>query len=159
MCFTDCCRDLCSGVCAFMKGDTPCCCCLPPFATDTNSAHTHNRSHTHNAHTDIRTRACTSPSAPVSSHRCDHRVLKSTLPPKYEHVLYTRPSEVQMKLYNHAQEQAQTHNKSGTGLNPIVAFSTFTKIWNHPDIFHDFTRSSKEGAVSAATSTYPCLVS
>ena len=60
--------------------------------------------------------------------RCDHRILKSTLPPKYEHVLYTRPSEVQLKLYNHAQEQAAKHNKTGNGINPIVAFSTFTKI-------------------------------
>ena len=85
------------------------------------------------------------------SHRCDHSILKSTLPPKYEHVLYTRPSEVQMKLYNYAQEQAQTHNKTGAGLNPIVAFSTFTKIWNHPDIFHQFTRGSKETAVRTPT--------
>ena len=97
-------------------------------------------------------------SLPLNPLRCDHSVLKSSLPPKYEHVLYTRPSEVQMKLYNHAQEQAQTNNKNGTGINPIVAFSTFTKIWNHPDIFHQFTRDSKEAAVRAPPTLHPHLV-
>ena len=121
-------------------------------------ARTHTQAHTHaHTHTHARTLTHTSPAALVPFFRCDHRILKSTLPPKYEHVLYTRPSEVQLKLYSHAQEQAVKHNKTGSGINPIVAFSTFTKIWNHPDIFHNCTRSTKETVVRTATSIHPCI--
>ncbi len=50
-----------------------------------------------------------------------------SLPPKYEHVLYLRPSPVQAILYNHAIEQV----KSGSGTSsagPLKAFAMCSKV-------------------------------
>ena len=59
--------------------------------------------------------------------RRGHEILRDSLPPKFEHVLFLRPSPVQAVLYNHAIDQV--HN--GTSMisaGPLRAFAVCSKV-------------------------------
>ena len=60
--------------------------------------------------------------------RKGHEILKSTLPPKFEHVLYLRPSQVQADLYNFNMSAiAQTAGNSNSA-GPLKAFAVCSKV-------------------------------
>ena len=61
--------------------------------------------------------------------RRGHEILKSTLPPKFEHVMYLRPSQVQADLYNYSMsaiEQLARGTASSAG--PLKAFAVCSKV-------------------------------
>ncbi|XP_078595278.1 helicase ARIP4-like isoform X2 [Branchiostoma floridae x Branchiostoma japonicum] len=70
--------------------------------------------------------------------RRGHAVLKSVLPPKYEHVLLVRMSAIQRELYAKFMTAFREAGAAGwSNNNPLRAFSVCCKIWNHPDILYE----------------------
>ncbi|XP_066284972.1 helicase ARIP4-like isoform X2 [Branchiostoma lanceolatum] len=70
--------------------------------------------------------------------RRGHAVLKSVLPPKYEHVLLVRMSAIQRQLYARFMTAFREAGAAGwSNNNPLRAFSVCCKIWNHPDILYE----------------------
>lgn len=61
--------------------------------------------------------------------RRGHEILKATLPLKYEHVLFLRPTQVQAILYEYSRT-AMTKQMRGTSLTagPFKAFAVFSKV-------------------------------
>ncbi|CAE1328762.1 RAD54L2 [Acanthosepion pharaonis] len=67
--------------------------------------------------------------------RRGHSVLQYSLPPKQEHVFNIRMSDVQRKLYKKFMECiSDCEMGMWASYNPLKAFSTCCKIWNHPDV-------------------------
>ena len=60
--------------------------------------------------------------------RRGHEILRSTLPPKSEHVLLLRPSPLQGVLYNHAMEQVQSNQGGSSSAGPLKAFALCSKV-------------------------------
>ncbi len=60
--------------------------------------------------------------------RRGHEILKSTLPPKFEHVLFLRPSEVQGILYNYNMSLIEQGGGVSASNGPLKAFAVCTKV-------------------------------
>jgi RAD54-like protein 2 len=77
--------------------------------------------------------------------RRGHDILCKSLPPKFENVILLRLSPVQRVLYN--LNMPQTQYMSGVPVNvsfgPLKAFAVCSKIWNHPDIYHEQATNKK----------------
>ena len=63
-----------------------------------------------------------------------------SLPPKYEHVFLLRLMPVQRRLYRRFMSDLK---ESGNVGNPLKAFAVCCKIWNHPDVLHNFLSEYK----------------
>ena len=59
--------------------------------------------------------------------RRGHEILNLTLPPKFEHMLYLRPSVAQATLYNYNIGQMQGMSAS-MNAGPLRAFAVCTKV-------------------------------
>ena len=60
--------------------------------------------------------------------RKGHEILKSTLPPKFEHVLYLRPSQVQADLYNFNMSAIAQAAGNSNSAGPLKAFAVCSKV-------------------------------
>ena len=72
----------------------------------------------------------------VISSRRGHEILFQTLPPKFEHVLYLRPSEVQGALYEYNMgqlTQGGSTMSSGGVAGPLKAFAVCSKVFHCSD--------------------------
>ena len=107
-----------------------------------------------------------------------HEILKCTLPGKFEHVLFVRPSPVQAALYDFNMNTLQQGGTSSTA-GPLKGFAVCTKvggipqrivcvlimlwslfhsiqIWNHPDIYYnEANKESKKGSSVSYHTLYP----
>ena len=68
--------------------------------------------------------------------RRSHNVLRSTLPPKREHVILVRMSKIQKTLYQTFMNQIVLN--AFVTANPLKAFAVCCKIWNHPDVLYNY---------------------
>ena len=59
--------------------------------------------------------------------RRGHEILRSTLPPKYEHVLFLRPSPVQGALYSFTMDNIK-NNQGTSSAGPLKAFALCSKV-------------------------------
>ncbi len=59
--------------------------------------------------------------------RRGHEILCELLPPKFEHVLFLRPSPVQAVLYNHIINQLR-NGPGATSAGPLKAFALCSKV-------------------------------
>ena len=59
--------------------------------------------------------------------RRGHEILRVTLPPKFEHTIYLRPSTVQAVLYNYNMNQMQGVTASSNA-GPLRAFAVCSKV-------------------------------
>ncbi|XP_066935875.1 helicase ARIP4-like [Clytia hemisphaerica] len=75
--------------------------------------------------------------------RRGHKVFKSILPDKYEHVIMVRMSPAQKALYQRLVEL--TREAYSDSLNPIKTFHLCCKIWNHPDILYKAMQAASNG--------------
>ncbi|GAB1600203.1 helicase ARIP4-like [Argonauta hians] len=67
--------------------------------------------------------------------RRGHSVLQCNLPPKQEHVFTIRMSNIQRQLYKKFMDCiSDCEMGMWASYNPLKAFSTCCKIWNHPDV-------------------------
>ena len=73
--------------------------------------------------------------------RRGHIVLKDTLPVKTEHVLFVRMTPIQRRLYRRFMEELITNRCVS---NPLKAFAVCCKIWNHPDVLHNYLLKREE---------------
>lgn len=69
--------------------------------------------------------------------RRSHTVLQKSLPDKTEFVLMFRMTEFQRKLYTVFMNEVVRSKKVP---NPLKAFAVCCKIWNHPDVLHNFLK-------------------
>lgn len=69
--------------------------------------------------------------------RRSHTVLQKSLPEKTEFVLMFRMTEFQRKLYTVFMNEVVRSKKVP---NPLKAFAVCCKIWNHPDVLHNFLK-------------------
>lgn len=69
--------------------------------------------------------------------RRSQAVLQKCLPEKTEFVLLIRMTPFQRKLYNVFMDEVVRSKKVP---NPLKAFSVCCKIWNHPDVLHNFLK-------------------
>ena len=92
--------------------------------------------------------------------RRGHTVLRQSLPPKTEHVLFVRMTDIQRKLYSRFMEELITNRLASLKLtkafvvnqplyfrcvsNPLKAFAVCCKIWNHPDVLYNFLKKKEE---------------
>ena len=60
--------------------------------------------------------------------RRGHEILKATLPPKFEHVLYLRPSQVQGDLYNYNMSAIAQAGGAASTAGPLKAFAVCSKV-------------------------------
>ena len=60
--------------------------------------------------------------------RKGHEILKSTLPPKFEHVLYLRPSQVQADLYDFNMSAIAQAAGNSNSAGPLKAFAVCSKV-------------------------------
>ena len=60
--------------------------------------------------------------------RKGHEILKSTLPPKVEHVLYLRPSKVQADLYDFNMSAIAQAAGNSNSAGPLKAFAVCSKV-------------------------------
>ena len=60
--------------------------------------------------------------------RKGHEILKTTLPPKFEHVLYLRPSQVQADLYNFNMSAIAQAAGNSNSAGPLKAFAVCSKV-------------------------------
>ena len=67
--------------------------------------------------------------------RRSHRVLRQSLPKKFEHVLLVSMSPLQRRLYATFIEDLLAQRSMA---NPLKAFAVCCKIWNHPDVLCKF---------------------
>ena len=73
--------------------------------------------------------------------RRGHDVLKDSLPTKTEHVLFVRMTPIQRRLYRRFMEELLTNRCVS---NPLKAFAVCCKIWNHPDVLHNYLQKREE---------------
>jgi len=73
--------------------------------------------------------------------RRGHIVLKDSLPVKTEHVLFVRMTPIQRRLYRRFMEELITNRCVS---NPLKAFAVCCKIWNHPDVLHNYLLKREE---------------
>ena len=59
--------------------------------------------------------------------RRGHEILRDSLPQKYEHVLFLRPSPVQGVLYNHVIDQIK-NGPNASPAGPLKAFAMCSKV-------------------------------
>ncbi len=59
--------------------------------------------------------------------RRGHEILRSSLPPKYEHVLFLRPSPVQAALYSFTMDNIK-NNQGTSSAGPLKAFALCSKV-------------------------------
>ena len=59
--------------------------------------------------------------------RRGHEILRVTLPPKFEHTIFLRPSTVQAVLYNYNMNQMQGV-MAGSNAGPLRAFAVCSKV-------------------------------
>lgn len=69
--------------------------------------------------------------------RRSQTVLQKTLPVKTEFVMLFRMTAFQRKLYSVFMDEVVRSKKVP---NPLKAFSVCCKIWNHPDVLHNFLK-------------------
>ncbi|XP_059099678.1 helicase ARIP4-like isoform X2 [Tigriopus californicus] len=67
--------------------------------------------------------------------RRGHKVLQQSLPPKNEHVILLRMTDIQRALYKRFMDELVFNR---TVSNPLKAFAVCCKIWNHPDVLHQY---------------------
>ncbi|OWF55874.1 Helicase ARIP4 [Mizuhopecten yessoensis] len=82
--------------------------------------------------------------------RRGHTVLQMALPPKQEFVLFIRMSPIQKALYKTFLESVVenfTAASAWSNHNPLRAFATCCKIWNHPDVLHKLLVQRKVAGV------------
>jgi RAD54-like protein 2 len=72
--------------------------------------------------------------------RRSHDVLQKCLPNKTEHVLLVRMTPFQRKLYTTFMNEVVRSKKVP---NPLKAFAVCCKIWNHPDVLHNFLKKKE----------------
>ncbi|CAF4410524.1 unnamed protein product, partial [Rotaria socialis] len=79
--------------------------------------------------------------------RRGHSVLQTTLPPKTEYVILLKLSSVQQSLYvKFLEAVGALANPTERTINPLRAFATCCKIWNHPDVLYKFVRDRQDGS-------------
>lgn len=66
--------------------------------------------------------------------RRGHEILRHTLPQKYEHVLFLRPSSVQGVLYNYVIDQIK-NGPNATSAGPLKAFAMCSKVGRKKKFF------------------------
>ncbi len=66
--------------------------------------------------------------------------MQKALPPKYEHVFLLRLTPTQRRLYRRFISDLQ---EDGNVANPLKAYAVCCKIWNHPDVLHNFLSKTK----------------
>ena len=59
--------------------------------------------------------------------RRGHEILRDTLPQKFEHVIFLRPSPVQGVLYNYVIDQIK-NGPNATSAGPLKAFAMCSKV-------------------------------
>merc|ERR1719195_2184369 len=84
--------------------------------------------------------------------RRGHIVLRDSLPAKTEHVLFVRMTPIQRRLYRRFMEELITNRCVS---NPLKAFAVCCKIWNHPDVLHNYLQKRRRRTTSRRTSS-PC---
>ncbi|CAI9719372.1 helicase ARIP4 isoform X2 [Octopus vulgaris] len=76
--------------------------------------------------------------------RRGHSVLQFSLPPKQEHVFTIRMSNIQRQLYKKFMDCiSDCEMGMWASYNPLKAFSTCCKIWNHPDVMWKIIQHQK----------------
>lgn len=60
--------------------------------------------------------------------RRGHEILKTTLPPKFEHVLFIRPSKVQATLYDYNMSLIENSTGASATAGPLKAFAVCSKV-------------------------------
>jgi len=73
--------------------------------------------------------------------RRGHTVLRNSLPPKKEHVLFIRMTDTQRRLYRRFMDELIANRCVS---NPLKAFAVCCKIWNHPDVLYSFLKKREE---------------
>lgn len=63
--------------------------------------------------------------------RKGHEILKVTLPPKFEHILYLRPSQVQADLYDYNMSAIEQAGGTSSTAGPLKAFAVCSKVQLH----------------------------
>lgn len=82
--------------------------------------------------------------------RRGHTVLQQALPQKQEFVFLIRMSPIQRALYKTFLESVVenfTTTSAWSNHNPLKAFATCCKIWNHPDVLHKLLVQRKVAGV------------
>merc|ERR1719209_62459 len=73
--------------------------------------------------------------------RRGHTVLRNSLPPKKEHVLFIRMTDTQRRLYRRFMDELIANRCVS---NPLKAFAVCCKIWNHPEVLYSFLKKREE---------------
>ena len=85
--------------------------------------------------------------------RRGHIVLKDSLPAKTEHVLFVRMTPIQRRLYRRFMEELITNRCVS---NPLRAFAVCCKIWNHPDVLHNYLLKREEDDLDLLEAVAEC---
>ena len=88
--------------------------------------------------------------------RRGHIVLKDSLPAKTEHVLFVRMTPIQRRLYRRFMEELITNRCVS---NPLKAFAVCCKIWNHPDVLHNYLLKREEDDLDLLVADAECASS
>ncbi|XP_015788166.1 helicase ARIP4 isoform X2 [Tetranychus urticae] len=75
--------------------------------------------------------------------RRSHSILTKSLPRKHEHVILVRMTPIQKKLMLAFLDRIKKDLANSHRLNPIMLFSVFCKIWNHPDILFKIVKEGQ----------------
>ena len=88
--------------------------------------------------------------------RRGHIVLKDSLPAKTEHVLFVKMTPIQRRLYRRFMEELITNRCVS---NPLRAFAVCCKIWNHPDVLHNYLLKREEDDLDLLEAVAECAPS
>ncbi|XP_053207222.1 helicase ARIP4-like isoform X2 [Panonychus citri] len=75
--------------------------------------------------------------------RRSHSILTKSLPRKHEHVILVRMTPIQQELMLAFLERIKSDKDNAHRLNPIMLFSVFCKVWNHPDILYKIVKEGQ----------------